>query len=103
MSVTGIATVLLFVLLAYWNEWQNCMLYMNGDIKTLQLYLQEIVRTVEDAKEQAKNGMNIDLSNLPDETVRMAICVLAAGPMVFVFTFFQKYFTKGLNLGSVKG
>ncbi len=105
MSVTGIATVLLFVMLSYWNEWQNCMLYMtNGKIVTLQYYLQRIMSQVEAMTKSIEMGYGTqDMSMLPDETARMAICVVAAGPMVFVFTFFQKYFTKGLNLGSVKG
>lgn len=105
MSVTGIATVLLFVMLTYWNEWQNCMLYMtNGKIMTLQYYLQRIMSQVESMIKSAEMGYGTqDMSMVPSETARMAICVIAAGPMVFVFTFFQKYFTKGLNLGSVKG
>ena len=105
MSVTGIATILLFVMLAYWNEWYHCLMYMtNEKTITLQFYLQKIMSQVNAIKQNAELGYVIDdMSVLPDETARMAICVIAAGPMVFVFTFFQKYFTKGLNLGSVKG
>ncbi len=105
MSVTGIATILLFVMLAYWNEWYQCLMYMtNEKTITLQFYLQKIMSQVNAIKQNAELGYVVDdLSMLPDETARMAICVVAAGPMVFVFTFFQKYFTKGLNLGSVKG
>ena len=40
---------------------------------------------------------------LPTETVRMAMAILVAGPALFVFLFFQKYFVKGLTVGSVKG
>jgi putative aldouronate transport system permease protein len=43
------------------------------------------------------------LGELPSESARMAMAVLAAGPMMFVFPFFQKYFTKGLLVGSIKG
>jgi putative aldouronate transport system permease protein len=52
-----------------------------------------------------QQGMNIsiNLADLPDETTRMALCVLAAGPMLFVFPFFQRYFIRGLTIGSVKG
>lgn len=106
MSVTGIATILLFVMLAYWNEWSLCMLYMtSSDISTLQYYLQNVMSQVADLQARVKAGMasTAEIQNLPSESARMAICVLAAGPMVFVFTFFQRFFTKGLNLGSVKG
>jgi putative aldouronate transport system permease protein len=41
--------------------------------------------------------------NLPSETLRMAMAVVAAGPMILVFPFFQKYFVRGLIIGSIKG
>ena len=46
---------------------------------------------------------SIDTSKMPSETARMAMCVVSAGPMIFVFAFFQKYFVGGIALGSVKG
>ena len=49
-------------------------------------------------------GVDLDLSNLPSVTIRLAMCMVAAGPMVLVFSpFFQKYFAKGLTVGAVKG
>jgi putative aldouronate transport system permease protein len=51
---------------------------------------------------QAGN-ITIDIANLPSETARMALCILAAGPMLIIFPFFQKYFVKGLTVGAVKG
>jgi putative aldouronate transport system permease protein len=54
--------------------------------------------------QQASSGnVQVDLSKLPRESARMAMCVLAVGPMMFVFPFFSKYFVKGIMLGSVKG
>ncbi len=44
-----------------------------------------------------------DSMHIPGESMRMAMCILAAGPMVFLFPFFQKYFVKGITIGSVKG
>lgn len=41
--------------------------------------------------------------NAPTETVRMALAVVAAGPMLFIMPFFQKYFVRGMTIGSVKG
>ncbi|MBO5060367.1 MAG: carbohydrate ABC transporter permease [Clostridia bacterium] len=106
MSVTGVATILLFVMLAYWNEWYLCLMYMSNEkVITLQFYLSRVLSEIEDTVNNRSGtiAMNMDVSNLPNETARMAMCVLAAGPMMFVFMFFQKYFTKGLNVGSVKG
>lgn len=48
-------------------------------------------------------GMDLDLSNLPSVTIRFAMCMVAAGPMLIIFPFFQKYFAKGLTVGAVKG
>ena len=47
-------------------------------------------------------GVDMNLSNIPSETIRFAMCMVAAGPMLVVFPFFQKYFAKGLTLGAVK-
>lgn len=106
MSVTGIATIMLFTLLAYWNEWYLCLMYMTNDkMITLQYYLSSIMSQIEEILKNQESGLAVgtDLSAMPSETARMAICVMAAGPMLFVFSFFQKYFAKGLNVGSVKG
>ena len=45
----------------------------------------------------------IDVSQIPSETARMAMAIVATGPALIVFPFFQKYFVKGLTVGSVKG
>ena len=45
----------------------------------------------------------IDISKIPSETARMAMAIVVAGPALVVFPFFQKYFVKGLTIGSVKG
>ena len=106
MSVTGVATVLLFIMLAYWNEWYLCLMYITNDKTiTLQYYLSSIMSQIDSIIKNQNSTLvaSMDTSNLPSETARMAICVLAAGPMLFVFSFFQKYFAKGLNVGSVKG
>ena len=50
----------------------------------------------------ASHGINLN-AKLPSESVRMGMCLLAAGPMLLVFPFFQKYFVKGLTVGAVKG
>ena len=52
--------------------------------------------------QQEGAGM-LNLADVPSETVRMATAVIVAGPALVVFPFFQKYFVKGLTVGSVKG
>ncbi len=45
--------------------------------------------------------MNVNLFKLPSETLRFAMAVIAAGPLLLVFPFFQKYFARGLTVGSI--
>lgn len=98
----GIITISLFTALTFWNDWFLSMLYIDrGNIMSLQYMLYRIINKVELAKEQ---GAAIPFQEkLPNENLRMALCVVAAGPMVIVFMFFQKYFSKGIVAGSVKG
>ena len=106
LSKPAIATVGLFMLLLYWNEWMTAMLYIsNPDLYTLQYLLQRILNNLQ-AMLQNMDFMPANMRNgeeVPNETIRMALAVVAAGPVLFVMPFFQKYFTRGLTLGSVKG
>ncbi len=105
LSKVGIAVVTLFIMLAYWNDWFLSLIYIDNDkIVSLQYLLYRIMESVTfftQSSGAAKTMMGS--MTLPDETVRMAICVIAAGPMVLIFPFFQKYFVKGITIGSVKG
>lgn len=102
LSMHGIATIALFTLLMYWNEWYSSMLYINSDkIISLQYMLVKLLNNV---KFLTQNTSGIVTSEVPPEdNIRMATCILAAGPMIMVFPFFQKYFVKGITVGSVKG
>ena len=101
----ALATVGLFIAFAYWNDWYHCFLYINHDsLTSLQYYLYRIMSEASFmASNTMANQMLTGQNAIPTVTVRMAMCVLAAGPMLVVFPFFQKYFVKGLTVGSVKG
>ena len=106
LSKTGLATIALFVVLAYWNDWYTSMLYIDDpNLTTLQYLLYKLMNNVTFMTQQNSGVARSMMGSmtLPDETVRMAICVLAAGPMLIVFPLFQKYFVKGITIGSVKG
>ncbi len=105
ITVTGMATLFVLISLSYWNDWYHCLMYMTNDkIITLQYFLSRVMSNIDSMlKDSSTVGVNVDLSTLPSETTRMAMCVFAAGPMIFVFMFFQKYFVKGISVGSVKG
>ena len=108
LSKPVLATVALFMFLAKWNDWYTALIYIrNAKLYSLQYLLQEILRNVQFIQEMANSspvsGGLIDTSNIPSETIRFAMCIVAAGPMLIVFPFFQKYFARGLTVGAVKG
>lgn len=108
LSKPVIATISLLTLLARWNDWNTALIYIrDSKLYSLQYLLQEILRNVKFIQELAQGspvtGGLIDTSNIPSETIRFAMCIVAAGPMLVVFPFFQKYFAKGLTVGAVKG
>lgn len=108
LSKPVIATISLLTLLARWNDWNTALIYIrDSKLYSLQYLLQEILRNAQFMKELAEGspvgGALIDTSNIPSETIRFAMCIVAAGPMLVVFPFFQKYFARGLTVGAVKG
>ncbi|MDF2511572.1 MAG: araQ 20 [Herbinix sp.] len=105
ISKPALATVGLFIAFTYWNDWYQSMLYIDSsNINSLQFYLYRIMNNIQYLSTSMQAGnITIDIANLPSETARMALCILAAGPMLIIFPFFQKYFVKGLTVGAVKG
>lgn len=103
ISKPGIATIALLNMLAYWNEWFIPQLYIRSDkLIPLQFLL---VRMQRNAQLIAQNsGMpSADISNMPTESLRMALCVLIVIPIAFAYPFFQRYIVTGLTVGAVKG
>lgn len=106
LSKPVIASVALFLFLGKWNDWMASMLYItNEKLYTLQYLLQKILKDIDIVRQNMEMGIDVgvDLSEIPSETMRMAMAVVVAGPALVVFPFFQKYFAKGLTVGSVKG
>lgn len=104
MSTVGLATIFVMTALGYWNQWYASLMYLDDNYITLQYYLIRVMNNIDSIlKFQNSQAASVDISKLPSETTRMAMCVVSAGPMIFVFAFFQKYFVSGIALGSVKG
>ncbi len=104
LSKPTLATIALFVFLGKWNDWNTSMLYINNrdDLISLQYLLQKLMNNIELLKDENISAYTMNME-IPAETVRMAMAVAAAGPVLVIFPFFQKYFTKGMTVGSVKG
>ncbi len=100
---SGLATIGLFMALHYWNDWYNAMLYLNSEEKyPLQYMLYDLLNQAQSlARIAAQSGVPMD--NLPTNTLKLAMAVVATGPIVLLYPFVQKYFVKGIAVGSVKG
>lgn len=106
ISKPAFATVGMLLLLSYWNEWYSSMLYIDSEhLVKLQYLLMTTMRNIEylNSPEVANAGIIAEDVAMPTLSARMAMCVVAAGPILVVFPFFQKYFVKGLTVGAVKG
>ena len=106
LSKPVIATISLLTFLGSWNNWATSLYYIdNPDLYSLQYLLQEIMKNIELLTQSTDLVTSNLLRNeeIPSETVRMAMAVVVAGPALVIFPFFQKYFAKGLTVGSVKG
>ena len=104
LSKPVLATIALFVFLGKWNDWNTALIYITKpELYSLQYLLQKIMEDINIIKTNAELSSMIDISDIPAETVRMAMAIIVAGPALVVFPFFQKYFVKGLTVGSVKG
>ncbi|MFD0673175.1 carbohydrate ABC transporter permease [Cohnella sp. GCM10027633] len=102
LSGPVLATVGLFYAVSFWNDYFNPMLYINStSLKPLQLYLQDIVMNADTSS--ALNQSADDIMNVPAEAVRSATVIASTIPILLVYPFLQKYFIKGVLIGSVKG
>lgn len=100
----ALATIALFYAFMYWNDWWLAMLFTEGNkLVPLQFMLYRMLNNLDFLLKNLSTALNVDFTSIPSESIRMAVAVLAAGPMLFVFPFFQKYFIRGLTVGSVKG
>ncbi|MBO5070667.1 MAG: carbohydrate ABC transporter permease [Roseburia sp.] len=104
LSKPVLASIGFLFLVGKWNNWQTSMLYIRKpELYSLQYMLQRILQEVQYMKQLADMGQLESGAVFPTESFRYAMAVVAAGPVLCVFPFFQKYFAKGMTLGGVKG
>ncbi|MGG3836842.1 carbohydrate ABC transporter permease [Paenibacillus thiaminolyticus] len=102
VSLPAIATILLFTIIGHWNSWFDGIIYMNSpDNYPLQTYLSTLITS------SNKESISIDelatMQSYGEKTLRTAQIFLGALPIMAVYPFLQKYFVKGITVGSVKG
>ena len=99
----GLATVGLFLALGQWNDWYRSSMF-SIDSKTwqLQFYLYDMVNASQALKQMAQYT-NISTADMPTQSVKLAMAVVATGPVLIFYPFVQKYFVSGITVGAVKG
>ncbi|MDO4284559.1 MAG: carbohydrate ABC transporter permease [Eubacteriales bacterium] len=103
LSKPVVATIALFSALTYWNDWYLCMLFIDKkELMDLQYLLYQLMGSIKALREIASQT-TVSVSSMPIESTKMALTVVATGPIILVYPFVQKYFVRGLTLGAVKG
>ncbi|HZK26376.1 MAG TPA: carbohydrate ABC transporter permease [Thermoclostridium sp.] len=104
LSLPSLATISLFVLVGHWNGWFDGMIYMNRPKNwPLQTYLRTILINPDISNYQTSSEELAGMREVSERTFKAAQVFLAAAPILAVYPFLQKYFMKGLVVGSVKG
>lgn len=105
LSTPVLATVGLFMAVAYWNDWfLGVMLLDFAKFRPLSVIILKMVSNLQAIQNAMKQpGVSINLAGLPTLGIQMATASITIGPIILVYPFVQRYFVKGLTLGSVKG
>lgn len=100
LSKPALASIGLFIALGYWNDWWTAMMFVEKEeLYPLQYTL---YRMLSSAQISAAASENAVIKNMPTETLKLAMTVVATGPIIFLYPFVQKYFVAGITIGSVK-
>lgn len=105
----AMATVGLFIALAYWNDWYNAMLYIGKDeMQPLQYFLYQQVNNIEAYKRLVESmgggsAAAVSAMSMPTQSLKMALTVVVTGPIILLYPFVQRYFVQGITIGAVKG
>jgi len=101
LSMPAIATLSLFYAVTYWNTYLSAILYLNDSAKwPIQVLLRQIVVLASGLEYSPDLDASVPP---PEQTVKMAVIVVATLPILCVYPFLQKHFAKGAMLGSIKG
>ena len=100
ISMPVIATIALYNGVAQWNSWFDAMLFGGKKLQTLQQLLVRLINTTSDSGGQAAS---LGISRTSSKSMRLATMVITALPIMMAYPFLQKYFVKGVMIGSIKG
>ncbi len=103
ISLPGIATITLFYMLAFWNDWWLALCFIDKEeLFPLQYLLRKVLSSTLYAS-MGGSAAKMVVGTAPTETVKTATSIFTIGPIILVYPFIQKYFIKGITIGAVKG
>jgi len=108
LSMPVLATTALFVAVGYWNDWWHGVILLDFvDFRPLQVIILRIINSIRAIRQamamEGGSSLAISSAQIPAKSIRMAIVVVTIGPIILLYPFVQRYFIKGLTVGSVKG
>jgi putative aldouronate transport system permease protein len=104
LSKPALATIGLFIALGYWNDWYNALLFIsNENLMPLQYYLYKMLGNMDGMRRAMVSSGAVVTMNIPTESLKMAMTIVATGPILLAYPFIQRYFVQGLTIGAVKG
>ncbi|MDO8686287.1 MAG: carbohydrate ABC transporter permease [Clostridiales bacterium] len=108
LSTPVLATVAMFDILGYWNEWFSALMFISKkELMPLQYILYKVYAQLTFMLEMSSSTLGqfsgVKVQDVPNQSARMALVIVTVGPVILAYPFFQKYFVKGLTLGSLKG
>lgn len=100
-----LVTVGTFAGLSYWNDWTNGLYFItrNKDVYNIQNVLNQMAQNVQYLAQSSDSNMAAAAGSIPSTAIQMAIAFVAILPIMLIFPTFQKYYSKGITLGGVKG
>ncbi|MGO4271427.1 carbohydrate ABC transporter permease [Paenibacillus sp. TAF58] len=104
LSLPILATIGLMLGISYWNDWFNGLIFVtDSKLFSIQNMLNRMLSDIQFLQKSSMTNASQASSNIPTDSVRMAIAVIGIVPIFCAYPFFQKFFVKGLTLGAVKG
>ncbi|WP_342561055.1 carbohydrate ABC transporter permease [Paenibacillus sp. FSL R7-0345] len=103
LALPSLATIGLMLMISYWNDWFNGLIFINdGGLYSIQNLLNRMLSDIQYLQQNDLSGQSA-VASVPLGSVRMAIAVIGVLPLIAAYPFFQKFFVKGLTVGAVKG
>ena len=98
------ATIALWSIVGHWNSWFNAMLFIEDqNMYPLQMIVRKVLITFQPTSKMRSIIASFKPAGVSEQTVRCAIIIITILPIIMVYPFLQKYFVKGIMIGSIKG